>query len=113
MDNGSAETSLRHTAGTDGARPKHGALAHREYGLLAPAGTAVDPADTGDPSSKTGHGATGGQDGREPEEEGDETQQRAAITESDTRQGDPPNGRMRLTRAADKGGSPCLVSAIS
>ena len=26
----------RHPNGANGARPKHGALAHRKYGLLAP-----------------------------------------------------------------------------
>ena len=68
-DDGSAETPPRHTAGTDSARPEHGALARREYGLLAPAGTVVDPANTRDPGSEAGHGATGIKDGREPKEE--------------------------------------------
>ena len=35
-DNGSAENPLRNTAGTDSARPEHGALARPKYGLLAP-----------------------------------------------------------------------------
>ena len=51
-------TPTRHTAGTDGARPKHGALARREYGLLAPKGMEVDPADTGDSGSEEIHEAT-------------------------------------------------------
>ena len=34
----SVGTSLRHTAGTDGARPEHGALACHKYGLLVPTG---------------------------------------------------------------------------
>ena len=61
----------RYTDGTDGARPEHGALARHEYGLLALTGTAVDPADAGDPGSADGHEATGeqaGQDGKETEE---------------------------------------------
>ena len=41
-DDGIAETPQRHTAGTAGARPKHGALARCEYGLLAPMGMAFD-----------------------------------------------------------------------
>ena len=76
-DNDSTGTPTRHTSGTDGARPKNGALAHREYGLLAPTAMAVNPADTGDPGIADGHEATGGlarQDGRETEE-GDETRQ--------------------------------------
>ena len=31
----------------------------RKYGLLAPTGTAVDPADAGDPGRAAGHGDTG------------------------------------------------------
>ena len=57
-DDGSAETPPRNTAGTNSARPKHGTLARRKYGLLAPEGTAVDPADAGDLSSEAGYGAT-------------------------------------------------------
>ena len=57
-DNNIAGTKLRHTAGTDGARPEHGALARREYSLLAPTGTAVDPAAAGDRGSREGHVAT-------------------------------------------------------
>ena len=33
-----------HSNGADRARPKHGALAHREYGLLAPQELVGDPA---------------------------------------------------------------------
>ena len=43
----SAGNLLRYTAGADSARPKHGALARREYGLLSPTELAVDPADAG------------------------------------------------------------------
>ena len=43
-ENNNARTLLRHTTGTDGARSEHGALARRDYGLLAPTGLAVDPA---------------------------------------------------------------------
>ena len=60
-DEGSAETPSRHTSGTNSARPNHGALTRREYSLLAPVGTAVDPADKRDPGSAAGHGATGNQ----------------------------------------------------
>ena len=74
-DDGSVGTPTRHTAGTDGARPEHAPLACRKYGLLVPTGTTVDLADVGDPGIKAGHGATGDQDEREPEE-GDKSQQR-------------------------------------
>ena len=76
-ENGSAENRPRHTAGTNVARPEHGALARREYGLLAPTGMVVIPDDAGEPSSKASHEATGDWDGRNPEEEVEETQQRA------------------------------------
>ena len=46
-DDGSAGTPTRHTAGTDSARPEHGALASRKYNLLAPTGPAINPADVG------------------------------------------------------------------
>ena len=73
----SAENQPRHTAGTNGARPKHGALTRHEYGFLAPAGTVVDHADAGDTGSEAGHGATTDQDGTDQEEEGDKTLQLA------------------------------------
>ena len=107
-DDGSVENLPRHTAGTDGTRSEHGALARRECGILVPAGTAVEHADTGDTGSEDGHGYTADQDGTDPEEEGDETLQHAlpreTTTESGRRRGDPPKGRTRLTRADDKGG---------
>ena len=53
-DINSAGTLLRHTFGTNIARPKHGALAHHEYGLLAPIGKEVDPAAAGDHGSGNG-----------------------------------------------------------
>ena len=37
----------RHSDGANCARPKHSALVHRKYGLLAPEGPAGDPAATG------------------------------------------------------------------
>ena len=61
-DNGSAGTLPRHTTGTDGARPEHGALVRREYSLLALEGMAFDPADTGDTVSEASHGSTADQD---------------------------------------------------
>ena len=63
-DDSRAETPPSNTTGTAIARPEHGALARREYGLLAPTGTAVNQGDAGDLSSDAGHGATGDQDGR-------------------------------------------------
>ena len=55
----SVGTKPRHTDGTDGTRPKHGALARHKYGLMALPGSAVDPADMGDQEIGDGHGATG------------------------------------------------------
>ena len=46
-DKVSAGTLTRHTAGTDGARPEHSALARRKYGLLALEEPAGDPAVAG------------------------------------------------------------------
>ena len=54
----STGTPTRHTAGTDDARPDHGTLLRRKYGLLAPTGTAVDPSNAGEPGSTDGHEAT-------------------------------------------------------
>ena len=110
-DDGSTGTPTRHNANTDGTRPEHGTLAHRENGLLAPTGTAVDPANTGDPGSEDRHETTGehaGQDGRDTDE-GDETQQRALPVhgmqgDREKGMGPPPNSRVRLMRAAAKGG---------
>ena len=58
-ENSSADTPKRHTSGNNSAGTEHGALAQSEYGLLAPTGTVVDPADVGEPESEAGHGATG------------------------------------------------------
>ena len=57
-DDGSAGSPPRHTTDTNGARPKHSALARCEYSLLASTGAVVDPADAGDPVSEAGHWAT-------------------------------------------------------
>ena len=102
-------STQRNSDGTNGARPKHGALARRKYGLLVPAGTVVDPYNVGDPGSEAGHGATEDQDGRELEEEGDKTQQRALPVRGnngigDEARGPPPNSRARLMCASAKGG---------
>ena len=67
-DNNSAETPPRHTAGTNSARPEHGALARREYGLLAPMGAVVDLAAMGDQGSEDGHEATMGTAGQTRQE---------------------------------------------
>ena len=66
--NNSTDTPLSHTDRTNGARPKHSALARREYGLLALIGPTVDPDDAGEPRSAASYGATGEQDRRDLEE---------------------------------------------
>ena len=102
--NGSVETPSRHTSGTDGARPKQGALARREYGLLAPSGTAADPADAGNPGSEAFHRATGEKDGGESEEEEDETQHRALPACGSNVIGDNGRGLPERSRALNAGG---------
>ena len=106
-NDGSKDTPSRHTAGTNGTRPKQGALARREYGLLARTGTAVDPADAGDPGRAASHGAMGEQDGRKPEE-GDETLQRALPARGTREAGDegggPPERLRALNEYGPKGG---------
>ena len=74
-DKGGAGTLTRYTGGTDCARPEYGTLARHEYGLLAPMGTSVDPADAGDLWREKGHDATRGVAGQDQSEteEGDET----------------------------------------
>ena len=65
---GSVGTPKRHTTGMNGARPKHGALACREYGLLAPMWMAADQANVRDPRRADGHESIeeqARQDGRE------------------------------------------------
>ena len=72
-ENNNVGTLLRHTTVTDGARPKHSALARREYGLLAPTGTVFDPAAARYQVSGDDHEATRGTDNqawRETEEGG-------------------------------------------
>ena len=78
-DNCRAGTLTRHTVGTDGARPEHGALACREYGLLAPTVMVVNLANMGDPGSAYGHEAIGRLDGQAQRdtEDGDETRKSA------------------------------------
>ena len=74
-ENNSMGNPIRHTASTDSVRPEHGALARREYGLLAPTETAVDTVDVGNQGIGDGHEATRGtaDQARRETEEGDET----------------------------------------
>ena len=75
---GSVGTPKRHTTGINGTRPKHGALACRKYGLLAPMKIVADPADVRDPRRADKHESIeeqAGQDGREPEEGNENWQQ--------------------------------------
>ena len=77
-DKDSAETLHRHPYG---ARAKHGALARRKYGLLAPAETAGDPAASETQVSGDGHKATMGTDdeNQRERETGDRTGQRTLL----------------------------------
>ena len=112
---GSAGTPTRHTASTDGVRPEHGAIARREYSLLAPTGPVVYPSHAGDHGSAAGHGATweqAGQDRRETEE-GEKTRQRALPARSMQGDRDEVRGSPERLRALNacgrqgkKGGGP-------
>ena len=77
--NGSAGTLIKHTAGTEGARPEHGVLPCCEYDLLAPTGLVVNPAATGNQGSVDGHEATRGtvDQAQRETEAGDRTQKHA------------------------------------
>ena len=102
-DDDSAGTLPRHTAGTNVARPKHGALARRKCGLLAPTGMAVDQADAGDPVSAAGRGAMGNQDGKEPEEKY-KTLQRALPVRGTRDAGDVGRGLPKRSHALNASG---------
>ena len=58
VEGDSKGTLRRHTAGTYGAKPEHGALARCEYSLLAPTGPAVNPAAVGGKGRRYSHKAT-------------------------------------------------------
>ena len=102
-------TLPRHTAGTDGARPEHGALACRKYGLLALTGTAVNPANARGRGVQTamrpqkGRPARPGGRQRRGAETVSKRSQRMAYKESIKRDGYPLNGRARLICVATKG----------
>ena len=74
-------STQRHYEGATGARPEHGVLARRDYGLLAPEELAGDPAVAGSQGSgetpKDTMG-TGGTDGREMGR-GERNGQRASL----------------------------------
>ena len=76
-DNGSAGSRLQQSDGADRTRSKHGALARREYDLLASEATEGGPDNTVANGSKEGHEAWANREGTEMEEEGEETPQRA------------------------------------
>ena len=80
----------RHPNGADDSRPKHGALAHREYGLLSPEDSAGDPAaaelwDCGDCPKDTM--VTGGPDKRATKNR-DQNGQRALLACGQTEDAD-------------------------
>ena len=109
-DNNIAGTLLRHTAGTDSARPEHGALTRLEYNLLAPAGLALDTDSVGDQESGDRHEAT-----RETADQaqretgsGDGTRQRAlparGIQEINDEEQRPPKWSRALNACGRQGG---------
>ena len=104
-DTDSVGTLPRHTSGTNGFRPEHGALARRKYGLLVPTGTAVDPANTGYKGSGDGHEATRrtfDQAQRETEE-GGRTRQRGMLGDED-KERRPPERSRALNTCSRQGG---------
>ena len=100
----------RHSDVVDGARPKHGALARHEYGLLAQ----EDPA--GDPATAEPHGSgdspkdtleTGCANGRETGT-GEQNGQRALFacgqTEDEAEEQVPPKHQRALNACSHQGG---------
>ena len=69
-----------------------------KYGLMELAGTAVDPANTGDTGSEASHGSTADQDGMELEE-GYETLQRAVPARGNNGAGDEARGHFERSCA--------------
>ena len=61
------------SAGSDGARSEHSALARHEYNLLVLEVTEGGPANARSASSEEGHGALTNREGTEMEEGGDKT----------------------------------------
>ena len=98
-----------HPNGADGARPKHGAIARRKYGLLAPAEPASDPAAAETKVSGDIHNATiemEDQDRRETET-GDGIRQRALLARSTPEDSDkeqiPPERQCALNVCGHQG----------
>ena len=72
-DNGSVVPQPSQSDCADGARSEHGALARREYSILALDATKGGQANAGAAGGEDNHGALANQEGTE--EEGDETPQ--------------------------------------
>ena len=100
----------KHPDDTDGAMSEHGALARRNYGLLAPEYPTVYPAVTEPQDYGDGPEATMGTGGPYEREiqKGEQNWKRAILVcghwRTPTWRDNPPNGSARLTRAATKGG---------
>ena len=60
-------STQRHPNGSDVARPKHSALAHREYGLLTPEDASGDPAVVWTQGSRDTHKGQHGDRGHQRE----------------------------------------------
>ena len=110
-EGGGSELSMHgHTNGADGAKPKHVALARREYGLLAPEKPAGDPAAIeprdcrDDPKATMETGDEGIERWRKETRTGSARSSCAASQRTLMRIEDPPNGIARLTNASIKGG---------
>ena len=106
----SAGTLIKHTAGTEGARPEHGVLPCCEYGLLAPTGLVVNPAATGNQGSVDGHEATRGtaDQVRRETEAGDGTRQRVlperGMKGADNKEKRPPGQSCANNACGHQGG---------
>ena len=105
---GSTGPRLRQSDGADGARFEHGALARREYNLLSLEATKGGPTNAGDGSSKDGHGALANGEGKDMEEEGDKTPQRALPAQEsnggETKARGPPEWSRALNACGRQGG---------
>ena len=107
-EDGSTGPWPQQSHGADGARSEHGALARREYDLLALEATKGGPANSGAAGSKDGHGALANREGTETEEEGDKTPQCALPARENKGVEDeargPPEWSCALNACSHQGG---------
>ena len=95
-DDGSAGHMPRQS---NGARSEQGALARREYDLLASEATECGRANAGASGSEASHGSAVEQEGMEAEEDGDKTLQNTLPARGQNRGEDETRGTPKCSRA--------------